>query len=115
MAEPSNEKKEHKLKTLALAPSSPPPTTSPTDKQLEWLPLQDHPVFSPAAGDAGISSEKRFPTNLMAWDGASRIYFWDSEKNFLHRISVRLGEPEVTSVVAASPSKVHICCYVTLI
>ncbi|XP_021863305.2 nuclear pore complex protein NUP88 [Spinacia oleracea] len=106
MAEPSNEKKEHKLKTLALAPSSPPPTTTPTDKQLEWLPLQDHPVFSRAAGGAGISSEKRFPTNLMAWDGASRIYFWDSEKNFLHRISVRLGEPEVTSVVAASPSKV---------
>lgn len=42
----------------------------------------------------------------MAWDGASRLYFWDSVKKCLHRISIRLGEPDPTSVLADSPSKV---------
>ncbi|MBA0841689.1 hypothetical protein Goarm_004173, partial [Gossypium armourianum] len=40
------------------------------------------------------------------WDGASRLYYWDSSRQCLHRISIRLGEPDPTSVVAASPSKV---------
>lgn len=106
MTEASNEKKEQKSKTLALYSS--PSSSTPNDK-LQWLPLQDHPVFSSASssgGGGGESPDKRFPTNLMAWDGASRIYFWDSEKNCLHRISIRMGEPEPTSVIAASPSKV---------
>lgn len=42
----------------------------------------------------------------MAWDGASRLYFWDSVKKCIHRISIRLGEPDPTSVLADSPSKV---------
>ncbi|XP_021769174.1 nuclear pore complex protein NUP88-like [Chenopodium quinoa] len=106
IAESSNEKNQQKSKTLAL--SSSPSSSTPTDKQLQWLPLQDHPVFSSfAAFGGGVSSpENRFAMNLMAWDGSSRIYYWDSEKDCLHRLSVRLGEPEPTSVAAASPSKV---------
>ncbi|KAF2317979.1 hypothetical protein GH714_041304 [Hevea brasiliensis] len=48
----------------------------------------------------------RAPRNLLAWDGSSRLYYWDSSKHCLHRISIRLGEPETTSVLAATPSKV---------
>ncbi|KAJ0044390.1 hypothetical protein Pint_06486 [Pistacia integerrima] len=44
--------------------------------------------------------------NLVAWDGASRLYYWNSNKGCLHRISIRLGEPDPTSIIAASPSKV---------
>ncbi|KAL2940621.1 Nuclear pore complex protein NUP88 [Bienertia sinuspersici] len=95
--------KENNLKTLI--PSSSPSSSTPKDK-LQWLPLQDHPVFSTSSTCAFTLQKKRFPTNLMAWDGASRIFFWDTDKDCLHRISVRLGEPEPTSVLAASPSRV---------
>ncbi|XP_074308149.1 nuclear pore complex protein NUP88 [Silene latifolia] len=83
---------------------SPHSSSIPKD-EVQWVPLQDHPVFSSAV-DGEDSSTGRFPTNLMAWDGASRIYFWDSELACLHRISVRLGDPEPNSVTAAYPSKV---------
>ncbi|XAR65933.1 hypothetical protein NMG60_11011950 [Bertholletia excelsa] len=80
------------------------PTPSSASKdEVEWLPLQNHPLF--AAG-AGQSSTFRWLPNLLAWDGGSRLYFWDSKKHCLHRLSIRLGEPEPTSVLAASPSKV---------
>ncbi|KAG2262663.1 hypothetical protein Bca52824_069742 [Brassica carinata] len=49
---------------------------------------------------------QRFPRNFMAWDGDSRLYYWDSTRYLLHRLSLRLGEPEPTSVLAAVPSKV---------
>lgn len=42
----------------------------------------------------------------MAWDGSSRIYVWDTKNKYLHRILVRLGEPEPSSILAASPSKI---------
>ncbi|KAK9282957.1 hypothetical protein L1049_011182 [Liquidambar formosana] len=86
---------------------------SPKD-EVEWLLLQNHPVFTStnaddASADGGAthqSSSYRTIRNLMAWDGASRLYFWDSDKQCLHRISIRLGEPDSSSVIAASPSKV---------
>ncbi|KAJ8551000.1 hypothetical protein K7X08_000370 [Anisodus acutangulus] len=72
-------------------------------EEVEWLPLQQHPVFSAPDRDGAAST---MPKNLLAWDGASRLYFWDSYKSCLHRVSVRLGEPDTTSILAASPSKV---------
>ncbi|KAG6735029.1 hypothetical protein I3842_01G299900 [Carya illinoinensis] len=79
-------------------------TRSVTPKdEVQWVPLHNHPVFTSTVAHASIAS---FPGNLVAWDGASRLYFWDSHKNCLRRISIRLGEPEPTSVLAASPSKV---------
>ncbi|KAK6933019.1 Nucleoporin Nup88 [Dillenia turbinata] len=91
---------------------------SPKDN-LEWLPLQSHPVFttitttttttSTASTTAEIDSSTttcQMPKNLISWDGTSRLYFWDSNNCLLHQISIRLGEPEATSVIAASPSKV---------
>ncbi|MCD7464601.1 hypothetical protein HAX54_053077 [Datura stramonium] len=83
--------------------SETPSSASTPKEELEWLPLQHHPVFSAPDGD---SSTFKIPKNLLAWDGASRLYFWDSYKSCLHRLSVRLGEPDPTSVLAASPSKV---------
>lgn len=93
-----------------LALTSTPPSTTPKD-EMEWFPLQNHPVFSTttttaSSGGAVQSSTSRTPTNLLAWDGASRLYFWDQDKHCLHRISIRLGEPHPSSVLAASPSKV---------
>ncbi|XP_059666426.1 nuclear pore complex protein NUP88 [Cornus florida] len=84
------------------------PSYSTPKDEVEWLTLQNHPVFSTTAADGGAShsSTSRMPKNLMAWDGASRIFVWDSHKQCLHRISIRLGEPDPTSVLAASPSKV---------
>lgn len=76
-------------------------------EEVEWVPLQKHPVFS--APDAVRNGGGKFngaPKNLVAWDGASRLYYWDQNAQCLHRISVRLGEPEPTSILAASPSKV---------
>lgn len=78
------------------------PSSTPKN-DVEWVPLDNHPVFTSSATD---STSDRSPTNLLAWDGASRLYFWDCNQLCLHRISVRLGEPEPTSVLAASPSKV---------
>ncbi|ESQ40478.1 hypothetical protein EUTSA_v10012715mg [Eutrema salsugineum] len=81
---------------------------SPTPKEaVRWVPLQSHPVFSsvPSSQDEPAVSQ-RFPRNYMAWDGDSRLYFWDSKRYLLHRLSLRLGEPEPTSVLAAVPSKV---------
>ncbi|XP_022745991.1 nuclear pore complex protein NUP88 [Durio zibethinus] len=77
--------------------------------EVQWVPLQNHPVFTSADGSraaATASVPARAVKNLLAWDGASRLYYWDSNKQCLHRISIRLGEPEPTAVVAASPSKV---------
>ncbi|WMV37071.1 hypothetical protein MTR67_030456, partial [Solanum verrucosum] len=76
-------------------------------EDVEWLPLQHHPVFStPPDRDRDGDRALTMPKNLLAWDGASRLYFWDSYKTCLHRLSVRLGEPDPTSLLAASPSKV---------
>lgn len=76
-------------------------------EEVEWVPLQSHPAFS--AADAVSNGDGKFngaPKNLVAWDGASRLYYWDQNRQCLHRISVRLGEPDPTSILAASPSKV---------
>ncbi|XWS07643.1 hypothetical protein CRYUN_Cryun41cG0007100 [Craigia yunnanensis] len=78
-------------------------------EEVQWVPLQSHPVFTSTDGSgatATASVPSRAVKNLLAWDGASRLYYWDSNKQCLHRISIHLGEPEPTSVVAASPSKV---------
>ncbi|XP_047321882.1 nuclear pore complex protein NUP88 [Impatiens glandulifera] len=91
--------------------SSPSTTTTPEMRQVEWLPLQDHPIFASMASSyteaaSPDSSASRTIMNLMTWDGSSRLYVWDSHHHCLHRISVRLGEPHPSSVIAASPSKV---------
>lgn len=83
------------------------PSRSATPKdEVEWVPLHNHPVFTSTTGPAYEPTDFPALRNLLAWDGASRLYFWDSDELCLHRISVRLGEPEPTSVFAASPSKV---------
>lgn len=83
-----------------------PPSSIPSSKaEIQWVPLQNHPLFSSTAENVGDSS---MPRNLMTWDGASRLYFWDSNKTCLHRISIRLGEPDPGSILAASPSKVFL-------
>ncbi|KAL5732864.1 hypothetical protein ACOSQ2_032556 [Xanthoceras sorbifolium] len=74
-------------------------------EEVEWLPLQNHPVFSSAA-DGNESGAGGASRNLVAWDGASRLYYWNSNRRCLHRISIRLGEPDPTTILAASPSKV---------
>ncbi|XP_004500480.1 nuclear pore complex protein NUP88 [Cicer arietinum] len=76
---------------------------SPTPKEeVEWVPLPKHPLFTSISHGGSVT----FSRNLLAWDGASRLYFWDSNNNCLHRLSLRLGDPDPTSVLAASPSKV---------
>ncbi|KAK9061047.1 hypothetical protein SSX86_018227 [Deinandra increscens subsp. villosa] len=92
-------------------PRSPPSsTTTPANDEIEWLPLQNHPIFSSAPSSSSSSSnnnvQRNRNRNLMAWDGASRLYYWDINTQSLHRISLRFGEPDPTSVLAASPSKV---------
>lgn len=81
-------------------------SSSAPKEKVEWVPLHSHPILS--AGDVGATYSTTSHTlrNLLTWDGASRLYFWDYNKQCLHRISLRLGEPEPTSVLAASPSKV---------
>ncbi|KAK8334487.1 hypothetical protein V6Z12_A10G274500 [Gossypium hirsutum] len=79
-------------------------------EDVQWIPLQNHPVFTTTADGGGTAATASASAggvrNLLAWDGASRLYYWDSNQQCLHRISIRLGEPDPTSVVAASPSKV---------
>ncbi|KZV34956.1 hypothetical protein F511_04930 [Dorcoceras hygrometricum] len=83
---------------------SPPPSSSTPKAELQWLPLQNHPIFSTATISA--ASAAKTSTNLIAWDGASRLYVWDSHKKCLHWVSIRLGEPEPDSISAGFPSKV---------
>ncbi|PON37550.1 Nucleoporin [Parasponia andersonii] len=80
--------------------------SSTPKNEVEWVPLKDHPVFASATGPNHDSNSGPGPRNLLAWDRASRLYFWDSHQLCLQRIPIRLGEPEPTSVLAASPSKV---------
>ncbi|KAG4934886.1 hypothetical protein JHK85_049805 [Glycine max] len=89
---------------ITLEPSSEPsPSRSQTPKEeLQWVPLPKHPLFT-AHGGATTAADSR---NLLAWDGASRLYLWDSNNRCLHRLSLRLGDPGPSSVLAASPSKV---------
>ncbi|KAB2011008.1 hypothetical protein ES319_D10G284500v1 [Gossypium barbadense] len=79
-------------------------------EDFQWVPLQTHPVFTTTADGGGTAATASASAggvrNLLAWDGASRLYYWDSNQQCLHRISIRLGEPDPTSVVVASPSKV---------
>ncbi|KAH7839365.1 hypothetical protein Vadar_003240 [Vaccinium darrowii] len=83
-------------------------SSNPELDEVKWLPLQNHPVFSSTTASCASvnSSTFRMPTNFLAWDGSSRLYFWDPDKQCLHRISIRLGDPDPSSVLAASPSKV---------
>ncbi|KAL9254108.1 Nuclear pore complex protein NUP88-like protein [Drosera capensis] len=85
-------------------PSLIPP--SPQTQHLQWLPLQDHPVFSQPSQGGAESGGERMGRNLMAWDGVSRVYKWDNGEGCLHRVSVRLGEPDERSVIAGVPAKV---------
>ncbi|KAK4480707.1 hypothetical protein RD792_013789 [Penstemon davidsonii] len=85
---------------------TPPPATSTPKTELQWVPLQNHPLFSSATSNSTSAAASKTPPNLLAWDAASRLYVWDSHDNCLHRISIRLGEPDPTSILAASPSKV---------
>ncbi|XP_041999377.1 nuclear pore complex protein NUP88-like [Salvia splendens] len=87
---------------------TPSPSSSTPKSELEWFPLQNHPLFSSATATpaAALDTSGRKPPNLMAWDGASRLYIWDLKKKCLHRLSIRLGEPDPSSILAASPSKV---------
>ncbi|KAH8501416.1 hypothetical protein H0E87_016282 [Populus deltoides] len=71
-------------------------------EDIQWVPLQNHPLFASSDEDTA----PRSPSNLLAWDGASRFYYWDSNLRCLHRISIRLGDPEPSTVLAASLSKV---------
>ncbi|KAL4576159.1 hypothetical protein LXL04_012248 [Taraxacum kok-saghyz] len=82
-----------------------PTSATPTNEEVEWVPLQNHPIFSNATA-AHSSNDVPKKRNLMAWDGASRLYYWDISTQSLHRISLRFGEPDPTYVLAASPSKV---------
>ncbi|WCJ19856.1 Vps51/Vps67 family (components of vesicular transport) protein [Euphorbia peplus] len=52
-----------------------------------------------------VNSAASAPRNLLAWDASSRLYYWDSTNRCLHCVSVRLGEPKPSSVLAASLSK----------
>ncbi|XP_048325962.2 nuclear pore complex protein NUP88 [Ziziphus jujuba] len=83
-------------------------SSTPKD-DVEWIPLRNHSVFASAAGrvqDSTTTPSAPVSRNLLAWDGASRLYFWDSNKLCLHRICIRLGDPDPTSVLAAFPSEV---------
>ncbi|XP_050209533.1 nuclear pore complex protein NUP88 [Mercurialis annua] len=84
-------------------PDSPSPHKSPTPQQdTHWIPLTSHPLFT-----ATTTADAPPPrSDLLAYDTSSRLYYWDSTKKCLHRISIRLGDPEPTSVLAATPSKV---------
>ncbi|KAL0359183.1 UNVERIFIED_CONTAM: Nuclear pore complex protein [Sesamum angustifolium] len=85
---------------------APSPSNSTPKAELQWFPLQNHPLFSSATATAASTPAGKMPPNLMAWDGATRLYFWDLNKKCLHRISIRLGEPDPTSILAAFPSKI---------
>ncbi|EEF27949.1 conserved hypothetical protein [Ricinus communis] len=86
------------------SPSSSSSRQSLTPKEdIQWVPLTSHPLFATTTGTAAAATP---PRNLLAWDGSSRLYYWDSNKQCLHRISIRLGDPEPTSVLASIPSKV---------
>ncbi|KAK7305863.1 hypothetical protein VNO77_43775 [Canavalia gladiata] len=88
---------------ITVEPSSEPSRSHTPKEEVEWVPLPKHPLFTGTAHGVSGAAVSR---NLLAWDGASRLYFWDSNNTCLHRLSLRLGDPDPTSVLAASPSKV---------
>ncbi|KAI4372937.1 hypothetical protein MLD38_011116 [Melastoma candidum] len=76
-------------------------------EEVEWVSLQSHPIF--ASCPPGVRNGGGFPPtarNLLSWDHhSSRVYFWDDYERCVHRVSVRFGEPDPSSILAASPSK----------
>lgn len=89
---------------MTVEPSYSPSSTTPKE-ELEWHQLPKHPLFTTTTTTHTVSGNS-VSRNLLAYDGANRLYFWDSNSNHLHRLSLRLGDPDPTSVLAASPSKV---------
>ncbi|KAK9124483.1 hypothetical protein Sjap_014085 [Stephania japonica] len=86
------------------SPERSPTTTATPNHETEWIPLHNHPVF---AATPAASAAARTRTNLLAWDGDSRLYFWDSTNNLLHRLRIRLADPDPDpSVLASSLTKV---------
>ncbi|PNX67993.1 nuclear pore complex protein [Trifolium pratense] len=84
------------------------PTPTPKE-ELEWLPLPKHPLFTTTTTTTATTTttSSNVTRNLLAFDEINnRLYFWDTNNNRLHRLSLRLGDPDPTSVLAASPSKV---------
>ncbi|KAI3458543.1 hypothetical protein Pfo_015206 [Paulownia fortunei] len=59
------------------------------------VPIQNHPLFSTAAATISTAA------SAMEFLG----FTWDSHEKRLHRIPIPLGEPDLTSILAASPSK----------
>ena len=54
-------------------------SVTPKD-EVEWVPLQNHPIFystttTTTTEDHVSTSATSSPRNLMAWDGATRLYF----------------------------------------
>ncbi|KAI9109483.1 hypothetical protein K1719_019537 [Acacia pycnantha] len=92
--------------TLYTEETNSEPRRSTTAKEeVEWVPLEKHPVFVAVNNSIDDNSNVAFSRNLVAWDGSSRLYFWEPNSNCLHYLSLRLGEPEPTSILVASPSK----------
>ncbi|KAL5984460.1 hypothetical protein ACLOJK_018565 [Asimina triloba] len=71
----------------------------------EWVPLQKHPLFS--SSSSSCQSDVRLPSNLIAWDGSSRLYLWDSSNFCLRRLTLRFSDPDPDSIYASSSSKVR--------
>ncbi|MCL7026470.1 hypothetical protein MKW94_006644 [Papaver nudicaule] len=90
-----------------LTPSPPPAKTPPSSskEQIEWIPLKAHPILTTTTTATTASGGV---TNLIAYDKkASRLYFWESHTQYLHRLSIRLGDSDdPTLVLASSTSKV---------
>lgn len=87
------------------------PTSKPKTLDLQWVPLQNHPVFNSRRGG---SSYATCGGNLAAWDAAaSRLFSWDPHSRHLHRLSLRFssddgdsGEAKDDAILAAVPSEV---------
>lgn len=80
----------------------------------QWVDLQSHPIFNkaqlradtvddPSSSFARVVS--RLPLNLMAWDGFSRLFVWNSTQQCLHSIDIRCSHPYADTIQASTRVK----------
>lgn len=79
----------------------------------QWVDLQSHPIFNKAqlfphtVDDYSSSSSfvhviSRLPLNLMAWDGYSRLFVWNTAQQCLHSIDIRCSQPHEETIQAST-------------
>eukprot|EP01018_Ginkgo_biloba_P033890 Gb_40787 [translate_table: standard] len=81
----------------------------------DWIDLQSHPLFNNTQLQYSHEDSTSFPPgtprlrlNLIAWDGSTRLFLWNSNQQCLHLVDIRCSDPDADTIQATSRFKVFL-------